>query len=122
MTAMEYLHIEYFVKVAETENLSRAAEMLNVSQPSLSQTIRRLEDELGVELFDRKGKRIVLNDAGKRFLVYANQSLNALNEARRAVSSVHHEKLRGHITICCLFFQTCVHSGDYLSDSQTFYK
>lgn len=64
---MELLQIKYFKVIAETENISKAAEQLYIAQPSLSQTLKRLEDELGTPLFDRTGKRITLNCAGKTF-------------------------------------------------------
>lgn len=57
-----------FIVVAQNENLSKAAGMLYVSQSALSKSIAKLEEELGVELFDRRGKKIVLNARGKRFL------------------------------------------------------
>lgn len=55
---MELLQIKYFKAIAETENISKAAGQLYIAQPSLSQTLKRLEDELGTPLFDRTGKRI----------------------------------------------------------------
>ena len=51
--------INNFVAVARTENMSEAAELLHISQPSLSQTIKRLEEELGFPLFERRGKRLI---------------------------------------------------------------
>ncbi|MBQ6453619.1 MAG: LysR family transcriptional regulator, partial [Coriobacteriales bacterium] len=57
-----------FIVVAQNENLSKAASMLYVSQSTLSKNIAKLEEELGVKLFDRRGKKIVLNKQGERFL------------------------------------------------------
>lgn len=62
---MEILQFRYFLEAAHYENLTRAAEELHVAQPALSQSIRRLEDELGVRLFDRKNHHILLNEQGR---------------------------------------------------------
>ncbi len=78
---MELLQIKYFKVIAETENISKAAEQLYIAQPSLSQTLKRLEEELGTPLFDRTGKRIALNGAGKIFLKYCNEVLTSLQNA-----------------------------------------
>lgn len=78
---MELLQIKYFKAIAETENISKAAGQLYIAQPSLSQTLKRLEDELGTPLFDRTGKRITLNGADKIFLRYCNEVLTSLQNA-----------------------------------------
>lgn len=62
---MELLQFRYFLEAARHENLTRAAEELHIAQPALSQSIMRLENELGVKLFDRKNHRIYLNEQGK---------------------------------------------------------
>ncbi|MBE7017304.1 MAG: LysR family transcriptional regulator [Ruminococcaceae bacterium] len=65
---MNISQIRYFVTAAQLQNLSKASEALHLSQPALSKSIAKLEEELGTELFIRNGKRIVLNDQGRRFL------------------------------------------------------
>lgn len=65
---MEKLQLEYFLLAAEMLNISKAAEILCISQPSLSQTIKKLEIEIGYPLFNRKGKHISLNGNGQIFL------------------------------------------------------
>ncbi len=57
-------HINYFLAVAEHGGFTRAASALHVSQPALSQQIRQLEESLGVPLFDRSGRTIILTDPG----------------------------------------------------------
>ena len=65
---MNTQNLRYFAIVAKLENVSRAAELMHTSQSSISKNIFTLEEELGTKLFDRHGKKLVLNDAGKRFL------------------------------------------------------
>lgn len=96
---MDYLKIEYFIQVAKMESISKAADILRISQSSLSQTIRRLENELGTQLFDRKGRRIYLNENGKRFLTHASNSLDELNKAKSVASRNDDIEVKGHIEI-----------------------
>ena len=67
-SAMTIQNLRYFAIVAKLENVSRAAELMHTSQSSISKVIQSLEEELGVKLFDRHGKKLVLNDAGRRLL------------------------------------------------------
>ena len=83
---MELRHLRYFVAVAEAENVLRAAtQKLHVSQPAVSRQIRNLEDELGVQLFERTGKSVRLTDAGLLFLKEARAVLERTDEAVRSV-------------------------------------
>lgn len=79
---MELLQLKYFQTVAKYENISKAARELHISQPSLSITIKRLEEELSVPLFNRKGKKIELNTFGEHFLKHTNSIINELENAR----------------------------------------
>lgn len=78
---VELLQLEYFKVIAKTQNISAAAKELHVAQPSLSQLLKRLEQEAGVPLFDRVGKRIRLNAYGQVFLKYAEEVFSALENA-----------------------------------------
>lgn len=78
---MELSQLRYFKKVAELQHMTKAANELLISQPSLSKIIKTLEEELGYELFTRSGKYILLNNNGKIFLKHVNSALNTLNNA-----------------------------------------
>ena len=75
---MEMTQLGHFVTTAKQESITKAAGMLNITQPTLSVSISRLEDELGVDLFDRTGNKIRLNDTGRVFLSYVEQALDLL--------------------------------------------
>ena len=78
---MELRHLRYFVAVAETENVSRAALKLHVSQPALSRQVRDLEDELGFLLLERTARSVRLTDAGRVFLTEAREVLQRSDAA-----------------------------------------
>lgn len=77
---MELRQLEYFSLVAEIQNMSAAAKKLHISQPSLSATIARLEEDIGVPLFDRIGGKIHLNRIGKEVLQNTNQILQQIDQ------------------------------------------
>ncbi|MFJ2770625.1 LysR family transcriptional regulator [Streptomyces sp. NPDC087300] len=83
---MDLLQLRYFQAVARYEHISRAAEELRVAQPSLSRTIARLEADLGTPLFDRRGRRIRLNQYGTIFLRHVERALSELDDGRRALA------------------------------------
>ncbi len=89
---MELRHLRYFVAVAETENISRAAEQLNLSQPPLSRQIRDLEEELGVALLSRGAKSVHLTSAGWVFLEEARAVLRRADQAILAVRAASRQE------------------------------
>jgi len=82
---MELQQLKYFCAIADTGSFTRAAQQTHVSQPSLSQQIRKLEDELGARLIDRLGRTVQLTELGKSFLPRARAVLRDLEAARSDV-------------------------------------
>lgn len=80
---VELLQLRAFQAVARHQHVSRAADELNLAQPAVSRTIARLEAELGIPLFDRRGRRVHLNRFGAAFLARVTRALGELEQARR---------------------------------------
>lgn len=93
---MELHHFRYFVAVAEDLSFTRAARRLGMAQPPLSRQVRALEDEIGVQLFERRSGRVFLTDAGRRFLDAAR---GVLQEVATAVSIARQGKDGGMGTV-----------------------
>ena len=83
---MTLKQLEYFRVLAEVQHYTRAAEKLLISQPSLSYSISELEKELNVPLFEKRGKKIILNNYGKLFLTYVNEALDKLDEGMKQLN------------------------------------
>lgn len=95
---MEMQQLRYVVAVARTGNFSRAAEQCHMSQPSLSQQIQKLEDELGERLFDRMKREAKLTSHGEAFLRRAVRILEEVDAAKREATEAQ-DLLRGTLTI-----------------------
>lgn len=95
---MEMHQLRYVVAVARTGNFSRAAEQCHVAQPSLSQQIQKLEDELGERLFDRMKREAKLTTHGEAFLRRAVKILEEVDAAKREASDAQ-SLLRGTLTV-----------------------
>ena len=80
---MELLQLQYFRTVAKLEHMTKAAQQLQIAQPSLSKTISRLEEDLGVPLFNREHRQIKLNEYGKVFLKRVDRIFGELHEGKR---------------------------------------
>ena len=75
---MNLKQLQYFTKLAETEHYRKAAEALYITEPSLNRAVREMEKELGIQLFEKRGRNIFLNKYGHLFLPYVKRSLQEL--------------------------------------------
>lgn len=80
---MELRHLKYFLAVAETENIRAASSIVHVTQPAISRQLQELEQELGVELFERLPRGLKLNQAGKHYQKHIQEIFRQLDEANR---------------------------------------
>ena len=95
---MELHQLRYACAVAETGSFSRAAERCQIAQPSLSQQVLKLEQDLGTKLFDRMGRGIRITEAGRAFLPHARGVLDQVEIARASVAAGK-AGLRGSVTL-----------------------
>src|SRR5690606_42113050 len=89
---MELRHLRYFIIVAQQQSFTKAAEKLFTAQPSLSQQIKDLEQEVGVLLFDRSSRKVKLTDEGRAFQIYAEKALKNAKLAVAAARQVAQQK------------------------------
>src|SRR5699024_3949932 len=89
MDEMELRQLEYFTAVSNELHFSRAAEKLNIAQPTLSQEIKTLEDEMGIPLFDRIGKKTALTEVGKILLHHSQRVFFEIEQAQAALRDLN---------------------------------
>lgn len=98
---MELHQLRYFLAVARTRNFSRAAEQCHVAQPSLSQQIMKLEEELGEKLFERTKRAVSLTPSGELFREHAERVVTALEDAQESLRDVR-GLMRGRVALGAL--------------------
>lgn len=93
---MELTQIRYFLEVAESQHITASAEKLHIAQPALSQALKRLEESVGVPLFERKGRNIVLTEYGRYLqteLIPLVEKLDRLPEVLQTMARLHGETI-----------------------------
>ena len=97
---MDITTLEYFKLIAENGSLTKAAQQLHITQPAMSAMLKKLEEELGVELFDRSPNRIRLNKAGEVALVHVNTILRNVEQLKADVLSTARQSQTLSIAFC----------------------
>lgn len=87
MRELEWQQIEYFIAVAKSQHMTNAAKELSVTQPALSRSLATLEKEVGVELFERRGRNLALNRYGQLFLERAQNALMEIEKAKQEIAN-----------------------------------
>lgn len=112
---MDFNTLKYFAVTARVQHMTQAAAQLNITQPTLSASIRRLEAELGYQLFDRTGRGIVLNEYGRIFLEGAEAAERAMNESLTRMAELR-QGSDGFVRIACAISPTNSRLIDLLLD------
>ena len=105
---MNILHIKYAVEVARSGSVNRAAETLYIAQPNLSRAIKELEGDLGITIFERTARGMVLTAEGEEFIGYAEKILAKIDEVERLYKTGANKKQR---------FSVSVPRASYISDA-----
>lgn len=87
MARLNYHHLQYFYSIAKTGSIARASEVLHITPQTLSAQLSKLEEQLGYQLFERKGKKLVLNDMGKMTYSYADEIFSLGDELVNSIKN-----------------------------------
>lgn len=102
MSNLNWNQLEYFITLAEIQNYTKAASVLNITQPALSRSINNLEQSIGVPLFQKKGRGIELNFYGHIFLQHLHIARNEILSGEQEIRSLISPE-QGHIRIASLY-------------------
>jgi DNA-binding transcriptional LysR family regulator len=123
---VKYHELSWFIKLAETQHETWIADEMDITQPTLSRAISRLEREVGVPLFSRVGRRLELNEYGKVFYEYARSAVTELEigqirVAELASKAQHHIRIGTLHGLVPILIQSLVNPFHTLSPDTTFY-
>ena len=123
---MNILHVKYAVEVARLGSLSRAAESLLVAQPNISRSIKELEADLGISIFSRSAKGMMLTPDGEEFIGYAQSILKQIDEVDQLYKRGAPKKQRFSISVprACYISEAFAEFSKFISDdpAEIFYK
>ena len=123
---MNILHMKYAVEVAKAGSLNKAAQTLLIAQPNLSRSIKELESELGLTIFDRSAKGMLLTPEGEEFVGYAQNILRQIDQVKNMYKNTAVPKQRFSISVprACYISEAFAQFSRQLSDqsAELFYK
>lgn len=91
---MDFKDLSYVIAIAKTQNITKAADMLYVTQPTLTKFLQNLEREMGQKLFKKLGNRFVLTYAGERYVAKATEILNLKKELDQEMGDIYTTECR----------------------------
>ena len=95
---MDIRHLQYFLEVAKQKSFTKASQVLFITQPTISKMIKNIEDELGIELFDRRQRKVTLTDAGEIIFEQAQDIVNSFENLSTELNDLMNLK-KGRVTI-----------------------
>lgn len=95
---IDFNKYKYFYAVAEQESFSKASEVLHISQPAISHSVKELEEQLGVKLFNRDSKKVTLTENGKKLLTYVDRAFSNIIMAEKSLQESSSE-LTGNVRV-----------------------
>ena len=123
---MNILHMKYAVEVAKAGSLNKASEILLVAQPNISRSIKELEADLGITIFERTSKGMILTLEGEEFIGYAKTILHQIEEVRKIYKDHSPKKQTFSISVprACYISEAFAHFSIRLTDdpAEIFYK
>ncbi len=123
---MNILHMKYAVEVARAGSLSKASEALLIAQPNLSRSIKELEADLGISIFERTAKGMVVTAEGEEFISYAKGILKQIDHVERVYRDGAKKKMRFSISVprACYISEAFTQFSKFISDDpvELFYK
>ena len=96
---MNILHMKYAVEVARLGSLNKAAETLMIAQPNISRSIKELEADLGITIFQRSAKGMVLTPDGEKFMDYARDLIHRIDKVEKSYRDGSHKKRKLSISV-----------------------
>lgn len=117
---MEIRVLKYFLAVAREGNITKAAEILHITQPTLSRQLMQLEDELGAALFERGKRKIILTEAGM-FLKRRAEEIISLSEKTEMEISYQDNEVSGDIDLACGITEATKTMGQYIQKFKSIY-
>lgn len=117
---MELFQLRYVLQLAQTSNFSKAADQLYITQPALSQQISLLEEELGLKLFERTTRKVVLTTAGEEFVHGAQKVLDQVAEFQRTMER-HRREVCGTLSVGLLSTLSHLNIAEYINSFHQVY-
>ena len=123
---MNILHMKYAVEVARLGSLNKAAETLMIAQPNISRSIKELEADLGITIFQRSAKGMVLTPDGEEFMDYARDILHRIDKIEQSYRDGSHKKRKFSISVprACYISAAMAEFSKHIGDTpvEIYYK
>lgn len=118
---MKPSQLQYFITLADQEHYTKASQLLGITQPTLSKSISNLEDEIGVKLFEKIGRNVVLTDCGKIFLESARSATAIIHDGVYKMKMIESD-VKGELSIGHMYLQGNQYLSKFIKGYRTMYE